>query len=576
MTPTLRKMQDSVSKYAEAIARVLQVDVEIVDDTLYRVAGTGRFAGGVGRSMAETGLAYSRVIASGEPCVIDLPGFAEVCRKCRHWQRCEETFEMSTPILMGSSVIGVIGFVCFTTEQREHIIASKDIFFDFLRQMGELIASKAVEMLEYERSKAVGELLEDIVDKVEEGVLLVNGRGEVVRLNAKARTILGLPGNSPAPLTARLTQGTEQLLSYREFDLELAGRTHQVVGEAYPLQLGGVSLVFLFRDPRAMQVEALKLAAAGDRVGLEALIGASGVMRELKSQIVRLARSSSTVLIQGESGTGKELVARALHQESAIADGPFVAVNCGAIPEALLESELFGYVRGAFTGANPKGRIGKFEQASGGLLFLDEIGDMPLHLQVKLLRALEQREIQRLGSTAVTPIKVRVIAASNKNLEQMVAEGAFREDLFYRLNVIPIHIPPLRERPEDIRILSEVFVTRYLERLQKRLLALEDSFRETIEAYPWPGNVRELQNTIEFAVNMMDSPGNLHAGLLPGRIRQGGAGGGDMSFEAMERALIRKALALSESGGRAGKVQAAGKLGISVATLYRKIKKYGL
>ena len=386
MDQILRSMQESVCKYAEVIARVLRVDVEIVDDTLFRVAGTGRFANIVGQNMSITGRAYGQVIQSGKPCVIEEPGFSEVCRGCRFWQKCDETFEMCTPIVLENQVIGVVGFVCFNEEQKQHILANRLEFYDFLEQMGDLIASKAVEMQEYKRSRLTRTLLENIVDKMEEGVLMLADDDKVVSINASARTILGVRKNVPEGSSATLIRRRGWTGKLHKFDLTLNKKNYSLVGEIYPLKIGNVSRCFLFKDLEVMQMEAMQLVSGGENVGLDAIIGKSVPLERLKSQIINLAKTSATILLQGESGTGKELAARALHHEGKAPDGPFVAVNCGAIPETLLESELFGYVGGAFTGASPKGRIGKFEQANGGTIFLDEIGDMPLHLQVKILR----------------------------------------------------------------------------------------------------------------------------------------------------------------------------------------------
>lgn len=229
---------------------------------------------------------------------------------------------------------------------------------------------------------------------------------------------------------------------------------------------------------------------------LKKLIYCSKIMEAIMNQIKKLAPFSSTVLLHGESGVGKEVIAQAVHQLGNRYDKPFLKLNCGAIPENLLESELFGYKKGAFTGADKQGKDGYFTQANGGILFLDEIGEMPLHLQVKLLRVLQEQEVIPIGSTTPIKIDVQVIAATNKNLEKMVEQGTFREDLYYRLNVIPINIPPLRERREDIPLLAFHFIQRLNERYQKNFHLTPDALA-ILEVYDWPGNIRELQNMIE-------------------------------------------------------------------------------
>jgi len=233
--------------------------------------------------------------------------------------------------------------------------------------------------------------------------------------------------------------------------------------------------------------------------GLDHIIGTSPKMRQIFELIETIAPQSSRVLITGESGTGKELVARAIHENSARSKKPFITINCGAFPETLLESELFGYVKGAFTGAN-ENRRGLFQAADGGTLFMDEVGNMSLTMQVKLYRVLQEGKVRPIGSTEEEDVDVRVIAATNKDIEKEIAEGRFREDLYYRLSVIPIQLPPLRERREDIPLLARTFLERYRTEMSRPIEGIEPKAMQRLEAYEWPGNVRELENTIERAV----------------------------------------------------------------------------
>ena len=240
------------------------------------------------------------------------------------------------------------------------------------------------------------------------------------------------------------------------------------------------------------------------KYGFENIIGSSNVIKQIFALIKRVAELKVNVLITGESGTGKELVARAIHYSGNRSQGPFIPVNCGAIPETLIESEFFGHAKGAFTGAN-KDKKGLFEEASGGTIFLDEIGDLPLHLQVKLLRVLEEKKVRPLGKTEPVEIDVRVISATNKTLEQQIAEGNFREDLFYRLNVIKIAIPSLRERKEDIPPLAMYFVNKYAQEMDKNIKGISNDALEELEKYHYPGNVRELENIIARCVALESS-----------------------------------------------------------------------
>src|SRR6185437_12785848 len=251
--------------------------------------------------------------------------------------------------------------------------------------------------------------------------------------------------------------------------------------------------------------------------GLDHIIGASAKMRAIFDLIENIAPQSSRVLITGESGTGKELVARAIHENSARAKSPFVTINCGAFPETLLESELFGYVKGAFTGANDN-RRGLFHAAHTGTLFMDEIGNMSVTMQVKLYRVLQEGKVRPIGSTEEIDVDVRVIAATNKDFEKEIAEGRFREDLYYRLSVIPIHLPPLRERRDDIPLLAREFLGRFAKSMSKNIEGIEPEAMRRLEVYDWPGNVRELENTIERAV-ALEAGRRISSDALPDKIR---------------------------------------------------------
>ncbi len=317
----------------------------------------------------------------------------------------------------------------------------------------------------------------------------------------------------------------------------------------------------------------------------ENIIGVSGKMQEVFRKIRKVASSDATVLIRGESGTGKELIARAIHFHSPRSDAPLVEINCASIPETLLESELFGHEKGAFTGAY-KQKKGKFEIANGGTLFLDEIGELPLTLQAKLLRVLQDGRFTRVGGVENIEVNVRLIAATNANLEELLEAGKFREDLYYRLNVIPILIPPLRERLEDIGPLTDFFIQKYARKNKKHIKGISQEARYILMNYDWPGNVRELENAIENAVVMAegdiitpsDLPGYLQAststeGSLMNQLLQNQQG---LSYkeklEAFEREIIRQAL--EETGGN--KTHAAKKLGFTLRTLRNKVKKYNL
>ncbi len=316
------------------------------------------------------------------------------------------------------------------------------------------------------------------------------------------------------------------------------------------------------------------------RHDFDGIIARSEPMEKIFKMISKVSDYKSTVLITGESGTGKELIARAIHKSSSRKNGPFVAINCGAIPETLLESELFGHKRGAFTDAHHDKR-GLFAEAEGGSLLLDEVGELPLTLQVKLLRVLQESTVRQLGDTKDTNVDVRIIAATVRNLGEDVKAGRFREDLFYRLNVLPLHLPPLRERADDIPLLIEHFITRHNERLGTSISGVNTDAERMLIAYAWPGNVRELENSIERAMVLSEGE-QLTADDLPKRIQETRdpirmtLGSGELSvkktFRIIEEELIRRALA--KTGGN--RTVAAKHLEISHRALLYKIKDYGI
>ncbi|MEW6488061.1 MAG: sigma-54 dependent transcriptional regulator [Thermodesulfobacteriota bacterium] len=314
----------------------------------------------------------------------------------------------------------------------------------------------------------------------------------------------------------------------------------------------------------------------GERFDVSKIIGQSRPMRELFETLALVAPSEATVLVTGESGTGKELIANAIHESSPRKGGPFVKVNCAALHENLLESELFGHERGAFTGATEQ-RKGRFELAHRGTLFLDEIGDLSLPTQAKILRVLQEREFERLGGTRTLTADVRLVAATHRNLEEMVEEGTFRQDLFYRLSVVPVHLPPLRERRDDLPLLAEHFLRRYAEKNRKEVRGFHPQALEFLTRHDWPGNIRELENTVERAVILC--PGDrITPQELPAAIRGAEVSTpttttlpAGLSLKEAEREVILRTLAETEGN----RTRAAEVLGISRQTLITRLKEYG-
>ncbi len=326
-----------------------------------------------------------------------------------------------------------------------------------------------------------------------------------------------------------------------------------------------------FESESAMVAKILLATSELHGSGLPRIVGNSNALRRVLDMVRVVAPTDATVLIDGETGTGKELIAEAIHKYSDRSNGPFLKVNCAAIPAGLLESELFGHERGAYTGAVARG-IGRFERANRGTLLLDEVGDLPLELQPKLLRVMQERQFERLGGGATIHADVRVICATHRNLVEMVDKREFRADLFYRLSVFPIELPPLRERPEDIRLLALHFAMDYAARMNKRITAISEEFMTALVRHSWPGNVRELQNFIERSVIL--STGAVLSGSLPevtSTLKLSAA----VTLEEAERSHILQTLQQTEGtvGGRGG---AAARLGLPRTTLISKMRRLGI
>lgn len=578
----LQEIQDTVVQYANIISHVIKVDVEIVDENLIRLAGTGIYQNKINEDISAEGFVYKKIIETGEPQLIKEPGMHFLCGECPKRHGCDEKMEICTPIRLGEQLIGVIGLICFTDEQKNNILADLQVYREFLNQIADFISAKALERKESERTLLMMELLNQVIHNISKGVLILNNQDEIVHFNASALKQLSLTKKCLKQFIELQATG-DAMLDFEEFRVTIDGKTFFLMGRIFPVmpRVAEYAKILIFDEIKNIKSEIYDLTNIGEKVKMQDILGNSPPIVQLKRKLLKIADSNSTVLITGESGTGKEMIARAIHKESNRHIQPFIAINCGAIPDALLESELFGYVKGAFTGADPRGKIGKFELANKGVLFLDEIGDMPLYLQVKILRVLQERKITRIGSNQVIDIDVRIIAATNKDLAHMIKENKFREDLYYRLNVIPLEIPPLRDRKEDIPAIAQHFVDKYSKLFNKKNYGIDQEAIQELLVYTWPGNIRELENTIEFMINMADQEGLLTKDTLPKSIRnlQPAPKAQESvklcSIADMERELIVKALQLYGYNTE-GKKKAAKALGIGIATLYRKIEEYGL
>jgi len=570
----LYNIADTVQKYAKITSEIVKVDVEVVNYKLVRIAGTGVFSK-VNLDVSENSHVYKYAMKTGERQVLLEPRVDERCKDCTMKEECKEVFEISMPIKIKDEIIGVIGMACTTEDRKRVILDNLDSYLNFLEQIADFIATKAYEVEDAKSKTALMNMMELIVRSMDEGAIIINNEGKVSIINASAKKQLGITRiiNNER---IEIEPTGDTVNNSKEYKVRIGENVSTVIGDIFDIPKNEFyKQVLLFRNLDKLHSSIYAMTSTVNAVDTDDIIGSSRKAIELKEKIKKVANSVSTVLITGESGTGKEVVATAIWKNSDRRNNRFVAINCAAIPEPLLESELFGYVKGAFTGADPNGKIGKFELANKGVIFLDEIGDMPLYLQSKLLRVIQNKKIVRIGSNQMIPLDVRIIAATNKDLRQMINENKFREDLYYRLNVIPIEIAPLRERKEDIRDLIYHFIDYYRKLFGKNFVRIEEETMEKLMNYPWPGNVRELENTVEFIINMMED-GIVNDNTLPSNIKNNDLVGyesqqGIRTLKEIEQEEIRKAIAYYGDTTE-GKKQAAKALGIGIATLYRKLQ----
>lgn len=581
----LNDIKEYLQSYANAISNILKIDVEIVDENLNRIIGTGFYEEKVGVNIKKNGLVYSETLRTRKMQVIENPGENKLCKKCIDKDNCFEKMEISYPIYYGEDTFGVIGLVCTSDEQKQRLMDNFKSIMSFIGHMSELIAAKIIEQNEeiIQRKNLI--FLKQIINSVNDGVIIIKNNNIINSINLKGMKELALNTNIVGQsIKVELTDDYFQ--ESQIYNVEIEGKKYEVVGKLIPSSknLEDYNSVLIFNKLKKIKEEAITLTYGINKTNIFSILGDSKKMMILKSKIRKISNSSSTVLITGESGTGKELVARAIHCEGNRKDKPFIAINCGAIPETLLESELFGYDKGAFSGANSNGRIGKFELANKGVIFLDEIGDMPLYLQVKLLRVLQEKTIVRIGSNKLVSLDLRVIAATNKDLKELVRRGKFREDLYYRLNVIPIEIPPLRERKGDLELLLNSLIDKYNIEFNKSVYLIEDNVLEMFKKYKWYGNIRELENVVEFMVSLCDEKGIINETMLPDsfiesfheQIGLEEKGNDDIKeiipLKDIEKKYIKKAIEIYGDTTE-GKKIAAKKLGIGIATLYRRLEQ---
>ncbi|MCY6355827.1 sigma-54 interaction domain-containing protein [Clostridium sp. ZS2-4] len=583
---SLKEISASVQEVAEAISAVLHVDVTIVDNHLIRIAATGEYKNCIGEKIPEKCL-FEFVLAEKKPNYTDRFVSNHICENCSVKSTCNEFATIGYPIMKGSEVIGVIGINSFRTEQEKIIRENYDSLMVFLEKLSVILLGNIIYDQTIKQLKIQTEETNQIIEGLSYGILCVDNDGLIKYINKKAENIFdtikeNIINHSIRELIPNINLKLTKV-KYNTDKITVNDKKFSLTLKSNPVIFQGkkVSNIIEIKKTSDEVRDAYNLIEGEKIVKFEDIIGESNSIKIVKNISENIAKGTSTILLRGESGTGKELFARAIHYKSDRCRAPFIAINCASIPDNLLESELFGYEGGAFSGARREGQMGKFELANNGTIFLDEIGDMPLHLQPKILRVLQEQRFIKIGGKKEISINIRIIAATNKNLEDMVKSGLFRKDLYYRLNVIPIFLPSLKERGKDVLLLSQYLLKKFCNRLCKEPKLFSKEIENIFVNYNWPGNIRELENVIEYLVNITEekiiTPSN-----LPITMQQK-----FYEFDSQNKMTLKSRVEMYEKkilmsmiekyGDDAkGKSKIIEELGIELSTLYRKLNKFNL
>lgn len=500
----LRLIQYRIQDIADTLSSALNVDVAIADKNLTRIVGTGNFHDRIDEDCPEDSL-FATVLNTGEPKININRG--EDCINCSNSKLCREHANISYPIKIDDEVIGVISFASFDLEQADIMKLKSEEYFNMLKQTAFMIEKEVISIKITNKLKNDITEVNEIINCLNKAIIIVNSKNEIIHINSKALKSLDIDISNQTIIEKNILNFISDIKLQDTFNKDLVelwninGKDVRVIYSINKILLDEkeFSLMISFDEIQDI-INIAKTYENKEKIYFSNIIGNSKKIMEAIQKSKIAASTDSTILIQGDSGTGKELFAKSIHNESMRKDGPFVAINCASIPENLIESELFGYEKGAFTGANTSGKKGLIELANNGTLFLDEIGDLPIYLQTKLLRVLQERSIDKIGGGQSIDVNIRVISATNQNLRQLVQDGKFRLDLYYRLNVIPINLPSLNQRDGDVFLLSEYIINRLCNMMNKEVKELTDEVKAAFKKYNWLGNIRELENVLEHGI----------------------------------------------------------------------------
>ncbi len=572
----LKSISSELLHIIDALQAVTNVDITIVDEHLDRVVTTVKSDIESSRKVPVNS-AFHKCILDGEQYFIENPKENLMCLNCTDAADCKELIEFCIPIKYNDEIIGVLGMCAYDEVARHNLLLNKESYMNFESRLSDLISTilserNTVKMLEYRSS----ELL-TLINSLNDGIIVINNNKDIITTNKYINEKLNISDISDI----------RELLTEKIYNQFLSVGFN---GEAGPVKLNGMEFVInanpivvkgnnegfvlLFSDFNKMKESVLESNRKKDLITFDDIVGESEALMQARREALQVAESDASILIYGETGTGKEVFARAIHNAGSRKNNVFMALNCGAIPENLIESELFGYEKGSFTGAKSTGKMGKFEICKDGTLFLDEIGDLPFLMQVKLNRALEEKEITRVGGSVPIKVNPRIISATHKNLSLLVDNNLFRDDLYYRLNVVPIYLPPLRERGYDVIILSRYFLNHFSKIYNKDIKGFTAEAEILLLKYKFPGNIRELRNLIEYAIIFEENS-------LIGKDSIKRKLGVDSKEENVKLADLTRGYEKSVILNKIkmygkdldAKKKAAEQLGISIATLYRKIEE---
>lgn len=565
----LEVIRPFIERFITTVSNSLRLEMAIFDGSCQLFYCTPTYSKKKGRSVHTPSL--QEVIANGS-ILINTPGEMASCIGCRFRDHCPSTIEILCCIHAGTEVAGVLAFTSFTKEGQKRITENNTIYLNAITEMANLFGSQLESITSGQGPANLDASILPVMELCDQPVLLTDAHGVILQYNQLAEDLLKVCELTSASLwqifpnsvVKRIMEGNDLF----EKSVTIGGMATKISTRA--IKTSGQITGFYIRISDQLR------ALSKDTSYFEGIIGTSPAISEVQRMIRRIADSPTPVLITGETGTGKELIARAIHEQSRRSKYPFVAINCSSIPDNLFESELFGYEEGSFTGAKKGGKIGKIEMAQGGTLFLDEIGEMPLFAQPKLLRILQEYELERVGSNKKIHLDIRVIAATNRDLGEMVTEKTFRGDLYYRINVINLKLPPLRTRRDDIIPISENYIKKLKLKMDTSLSSISPEARQLLLDYEWPGNVRQLQNVIEYAANLCETDV-----LMPGDLPETMHGERISSlppvspFPASQDSRDQELLELFDKYGYTleGKKRIADELHISLRTLYRRISR---